>query len=243
MRQVPKNPKYLLIGGGRLARHLGFYLKALGVSFIQWKRHDQSIPELVQLLEKQNTVLLCIKDDQIGPFYDQFKDCDALFIHFSGTFSHQEILGFHPLMTFAESLYEIDQYRKIYFTGTSEEALFRQVFPRIQNPYQQITEENKSLYHSLCVLGGNGTTLLWDLVEREFSKLGLSHEAIEPYFRQVAFNIENNLEGRWTGPWYRGDQETIQKNHEALRGMPIQKLYDDLAELSRLAGNKNEKHN
>ena len=68
MRQVPDNPTYLLIGGGRLARHLGFYLKTLGVSFIQWKRHDQSVSELTQLLKKQNTILLCIKDDQLEHF-------------------------------------------------------------------------------------------------------------------------------------------------------------------------------
>ena len=145
-------------------------------------------------------------------------------------------------MTFAESLYNPEQYRKIHFIGTEEPSVFQKMFPALQNSYSRISEDQKALYHSLCVLSGNGTTLLWDLIEQEFAKMGLPHQAIEPYFQQVVENIEKDLAGRWTGPWYRNDKATIAKNHKALQGRPLQKLYDELTELSQLAGIHNEKH-
>ncbi len=236
MRQVPENGNYLLIGGGKLARHLAHYMQSLDVSFLQWKRYDQSVPELLQFIENQSKVLLCIKDDQLQEFYSSFGREDRQFVHFSGTFSHPKIQGFHPLMTFGQELYDLETYESIHFVGTTEEIHFRETFPFLRNSFSTISEEHKSLYHSLCVLSGNGTTLLWDLIDQEFQKLGLPKEALDPYLKQVSKNIQQGHPGRWSGPWYRQDQSTIEKNQQALQGRPLLNLYQEFKKLSQNSG-------
>ncbi len=236
MRQVPKNPSYLLIGGGRLAHHLAYYFQSLEVSFLSWNRRQHSLSDLKQLIDQQDVALLCISDDQLADFYDEHQQPDSIFVHFSGTVSHPGLLGFHPLMTFSEHLYSKNDYQSIHFVGSDDEKIFRQVFPFISNSYSKIKQEQKALYHSLCVLSGNGTTLLWDLIEKEVAKLGLPQQALDPYLKQVAKNILQDQPGRWTGPWYRQDKQTILKNQEALKGLPLYNLYNEFEKLSHTSG-------
>ena len=242
MRQVPDIPKHLLVGGGRLARHLAFYFEKLYTPYSSWNRNDNSTADLVKKMGSHKNILLCINDDQISDFYDQFKNDAANFIHFSGTLEHSKITGFHPLMSFGHKLYELKDYKKIHFVGTPSENIFREAFPEFPNPYSEITAEQKSLYHSLCVLSGNGTTLLWDLIHQEFKRIGLPESALNPYLQQVSKNIIENQQGRWTGPWYRKDQSTIQKNKVALKDRPLHDLYLEMEKLSAHSRFDNEKH-
>jgi hypothetical protein len=67
MRQVPK---FLIIGNGRLARHLAHYFSLLKIkSVVQWDR-SQPVPRLVELATGSSHILLAIKDDAIEPFID-----------------------------------------------------------------------------------------------------------------------------------------------------------------------------
>jgi hypothetical protein len=141
--------------------------------------------------------------------------------------------GFHPLMTFGQALYEGSVYQNLHFVGTSSETTFRQTFPNFANSYSTISADQKALYHSLCVLGGNGTTLLWSLIENEFEKLGLPRTALAPYLQQVCQNQLQGQPGRWTGPWYRQDNKTIEAHHKALLNTPLQNLYKELEKLSQ----------
>ena len=241
MRQVPQNLKYLLIGGGRLARHMGFYLEKLNAPYSRWNRNDHSTADLIKKLKTHSIILLCINDDQISHFYEQFKNENSLFVHFSGSFEHEEILGFHPLMSFGHKLYELEFYKNIHFVGSHSPSLFSSLFPRLQNTYHQIQAEQKKLYHSLCVTAGNGTTLLWDLVSQEFDKVGLPKEALDFYLKQITENILENHKGRWTGPWYRNDENTIENNKKALDKTELKNLYIEMEKLSHKTGNRNEK--
>ncbi len=236
MRQVPTNPSYLLIGGGRLAQHLAHYFHCLDVPFQSWNRRQHSTADLQKLIKQQGVCLLCISDDQLTDFFETHQQNSSCFVHFSGTFSHPEILGFHPLMTFSEQLYSLNDYQSIHFVGTDDESLFRSLFPSFVNSYSKIKEDQKALYHSLCVLSGNGTTLLWDLIAKEVEKLGLPQKALDPYLKQVSKNILDDQPGRWTGPWYRHDKKTILKNQEALKNKPLHNLYSEFEKLSHTSG-------
>lgn len=242
MRQVPEIKKYLLVGGGRLARHLSHYMGQVGMSFTSWNRNDDSTASLVYHLNSHHYTLLCINDDQIASFCTEFQNEKTHFIHFSGAFSHPDIIGLHPLMSFGTDLYDLNTYTSIHFIGSETEKKFRHIFPLFSNPYSQLNEDQKSLYHGLCVLCGNGTTLIWDLVAQEFERLQLPTSALEPYLKQVTKNILDNKKGRWTGPWYREDQETILRNREALSGSELKNLYLELEKLSHLAGHRYEKY-
>lgn len=242
MRQVPKNPSYLLIGDGRLARHLSHYLGEKSVPVSRWNRNDDSSATLIQKLKTHDYTLLCISDDQLISFYEQFGNGHTQMVHFSGSVEHPQILGFHPLMSFDQGLYDLKTYESIFFIGTSEEKTFRTVFQTLNNSYQKISFEGKKIYHSLCVLSGNGTTLLWDLIEREFEKIGIKGDSLRPYLKQVSENILEDKKGRWSGPWYRHDTKTIDRHRAVLSKHQLGPLYAELENLSRNAGHFHEKH-
>lgn len=242
MRQVPEIPSYLLIGGGRLARHMAHYLNSLGASLTLWNRHDHSTATLVSALNQNPYTLLCINDDQIEGFYKNFADHPTQFVHFSGALNVEEVLGFHPLMSFGAKLYDLETYKAIHFIGTESKEVFKKVFAKFENPYSEISPEQKALYHGVCVLGGNGTTLLWELLANEFQKMGLPEEAMLPYLKQTTENILQQSEGRWTGPWYRKDIETIEKNTKALANQDLGTLYQEMERLSHRIGRFHDKH-
>lgn len=242
MRQVPAKQNYLLIGSGRLAYHLAYYLRHLKCSLECWNRKEQSLTELSKKIDQADIILLCISDDQIADFFKAHNRDNKIFVHFSGSRNFEGVLGFHPLMTFGKELYDINSYSSIHWIGSHAETLFHSVFPKFSNSYSMISADKKSLYHSLCVLSGNGTTLLWDLILQEFSKLGLPQQAIQPYLDQVTKNIISDEQGRWSGPWYRQDKETIELNKQALHNSQLEGLYEEMQKLSQSSGHCNEKH-
>lgn len=231
-RQVPNTPNYLIVGAGRLGRHLAHYFALNKMTFATWDRRSGSVESLAAAMLACDIVLLAIPDSQIGDFYLEWKSSHKVFVHFSGTYHQSEVFGFHPLMTFGFDLYEASVYPSLYFVGTESATEFRRLFPQLPNTYQQISIADKSLYHSLCVLSGNATTLLWELVFREFAALGMDAKALKPYLQQIAANIECEADGRFTGPWYRDDKKTIQQHLSVLDGTPLAPLYKEFHDLS-----------
>lgn len=68
MRQVPK---YLIIGNGRLARHLRHYFDLLKIKTVSHWDRSQPLPRLRELAVGATHILLAIKDDAIEPFIDE----------------------------------------------------------------------------------------------------------------------------------------------------------------------------
>jgi predicted short-subunit dehydrogenase-like oxidoreductase (DUF2520 family) len=68
MRQVPK---YLIIGNGRVARHICHYFDLLKIKkYTRWDR-SQPVERLHELAADANRVLLAIRDDGIEPFIEE----------------------------------------------------------------------------------------------------------------------------------------------------------------------------
>lgn len=244
MRQVPTNKSYLIIGDGRLAQHLHHYLSSFHYPIKTWTR-KKSQP-LKSLLQQSDLILLAISDDAIEDFYLQNELQGKTCIHFSGKFYHPEILGFHPLMTFSHKLYDCDFYKKINFVGDQPIETFQQIFPQFENSYYQIKKEQKNIYHALCTLSGNGTTLLWDVITKELQNLNIPKEALVPYLLKVFENILLGESGRFTGPWYRNDKTTTSSHLEVLNNTNLEELYKSFYHLSKsvqpLSGAMSEKH-
>lgn len=227
MRQVPTNSSYLIVGSGRLARHLSFYFDQLAIPYQFWNR-GESQDSLKNKMKNHANVLLAIRDDAIVSFYEEHESDQNIFIQFSGQLNHPEILGFHPLITFTDRLYDPNIYPSIHFVGIHSQALFHVHFPNFKNTYHQIQVEQKALYHALCVLCGNGTTLLWQLASLEFKRMGIDPQALHPYLKQVSEQIGQQSPGRFTGPWYRGDAKTNQAHTQALQGHSLEDLFNTL---------------
>ena len=229
MGQVPPTESIplLLVGGGRLARHLGFYLELEGLPFASWRRCDDVAFE--PLRDRAERVALLICDDAIEPFLERYRDGDRrVWIHCSGSLTTPLAEGVHPLMAFGPELYDLDTYRRVPFVCERGRRPLAELFPGLGNPRFTVDPVDKALYHALCVLAGNGTTLLWQRAFAGFNKLGLPREALLPFLDRVARNLAVSPDPL-TGPLARGDRLTIDRNLEALAGDPYGEVYRALA--------------
>lgn len=227
--QVPApHPKssYLLVGSGRLATHLKFWLTNTGHSWIDWSR-DQEMRILYEQLERPSLrLLLAISDDAIGEFYQTHLQPhmpgDSLPpIHFSGSLHIPELVSAHPLMSFGPKLYPMRVYEEIHWTlcrsHSSEKLQLRDLFPGLQNNFSLISAAEKPLYHAACVLGGNFPILLWQEMSRILQNIGIPTQAHPPYLRRCLENFIASPDQAFTGPLARGDDRSIQRNLEALK--------------------------
>lgn len=214
-------PTYGLVGRGRLATHLDRYLELERQRVLRWHRGFSCAPAVA--LAGADIVLLAIADDAVESFVAANPElCNRRLVHFSGARSFAGITGLHPLMTFGAEPYPIEVYRIIPFVAERGGASFAEIFPALGNPSAEIAVELKPLYHALCVLSGNLTTLLWSKAAADFeSRLGLPAELLRPFLRQTAANTLETGSAALTGPLDRGDRGTLELDLEGLGGDPF----------------------
>ncbi|MCB0391546.1 MAG: DUF2520 domain-containing protein [Bdellovibrionales bacterium] len=246
-RQVPFENKYLIVGSGRLAKHLSLYFKLLKLQPLRWSRSNSqkfntfhhiknNQLRLFETLKHSTHALLAISDNAI----DEFAKClpnHIVKIHFSGSLSTSHAQGLHPLMTFTNELYELETYIKIPFiieeNNMSNEL--KHWIPEFKNPNFTINKDLKGLYHALCVVGGNFTNILWREVVKSFQdQLHLPKEVLLPYLERTFKNIINNPLDSLTGPLQRGDFETLSKNTQALAEVKLDNLYKEFMKVQNL---------
>lgn len=223
MRQVPH---YLVIGNGRVAKHFAHYLAEVNLSFNTWHR-QQSTAELKQLLNQATHVLILISDQAINDFIiHHLQNTDILKIHFSGSVVTPHAFGAHPLMTFSEQLYTLDQYQEIPFVLDHDAPDFSYLMPGLVNPHVRLDKSLKAKYHALSVLSGNFSCMLWQkfmsTLENEFN---IPKDIVYPYMRQQTKNLLDNYKAALTGPLVRDDKITIEKNLLALQADPFKQVY------------------
>jgi len=235
-RQVPRK-NYLIIGRGRLARHLGRYFNLLNITHRIWYR--ESAPELLQSwAQEADKILMAIPDGEIEAFIVASNLPQSKTVHFSGALNTKLAEKIHPLMTFSNELYELDDYLKIPFVGVKGKSTLKQLLPELDNPYYEIEENQFALYHALCVLSGNGTVVLWQNVIEAFAKnFDLPREILTPYLERIFINLSSHPDEALTGPWSRGDVKTIEKNKAALETSALFNVYQALSESLPLRSN------
>lgn len=232
MRQVPLNSNsYLIVGRGRLALNLAFYFKNLNIPYTMWHR-DLGTETLKVFIKTHSRILLAISDGAIESFAKEHQLSAAQMIHFSGALITPFAHKLHPLMTFTRQPLALETWKSIPFIGTQGAPPLGELIPEFKNPFWQIPQELSALYHSLCVLSGNGTTVLWQNAFEQFeNKLGLPREILHHYLRQICSNLIENSQNALTGPWARNDAKTIENN---LNSLEEQKLYEAYSSLKNL---------
>jgi len=219
-----KNVSLLLIGSGRLARHLQHYFHLEGIAFSQWDRHQD--PHLLRTrITAASHVLLAITDSALEGFYQKhLAGLDKKVVHFSGASNIENVPCAHPLMTFGADLYEHSFYQQISFILSGANNL-TELLPGLKNSSFVLPEEKKSLYHAYCVLGGNLTFALHLKALEGLQKLGIPETAVAPYLQQSLKNALSGDWSNWSGPILRKDQQTIDKNIESLKSENMDHIY------------------
>lgn len=215
---------YLLIGSGRVARHLAHYFNLLNISFSSWDR-SQDPHALGRKVSQATHILLALSDSALEGFFRQhLAGHDKVFVQFSGAHHFNDMISAHPLMTFGPELYDLDFYQKIHFTLTGCGSL-AQALPGLPNGYTVLPAEQKALYHAYCVLGGNFVTLLTAKMISGFADLNIPPEAAKVYSQKIIENTFANPQTALTGPLVRKDASTVNANLNSLINDPYYGVY------------------
>ncbi len=229
-----KPKKVLLVGNGRLARHLAYWNSFLKVPNLICNL--DKFENLENEIQSFDVIWLAVSDSAIDTVYrEKIKPAllevnDVLIpfprvVHFSGALNISELCSAHPLMSFGNELYLPEVYDNIYFAVTGAEKL-SDLMPGFENSFVCLKPEHKPLYHALCVLTGNFPQMLWMQTQLEFKNLGFPEQAANTYINKITENFLLNGRSALTGPHVRGDQETIAKNLSALSQLPeLQNIY------------------
>ena len=216
--------RYLLVGRGRLSRHLEHYFELEAIPCECWHRSSEEPFE--ELLARSEAVVVLITDDAIEPFLARHAAADhRTWIHCSGSLSTPLAEGAHPLMLFGDDLYDHATYRRMPFVTERGRRKFPELFPDLDNPHGEVEPHLKGLYHALCTVGGNFSTQLWLKVFAEAEgRLDLDRELFYPYVEQVTRNVLT-CRDPLTGPLARGDERTVARHLAALAGDPFEGVY------------------
>ncbi len=235
MGQVPEEqpkPAYLIVGNGKLAKHIKYYFNLCGISYLHW--HRNSVMEFSQIAENVLKILLLINDDSIVDFIETYSNklkSDKIWIHCSGALTTTLAECAHPLMTFSDELYDMETYHSIPFITEEGKRSFSELFPELGNPSIAIPSEKKVLYHAWCVISGNFTTILWESAFKEFeANFGIEKKHLLPYMKRTFDNL-TTMDSSLTGPLARGDIQTIQKHKDLLKNTPYEKIYNSFCYL------------
>ena len=258
-RQVPE--KIAIVGNGKVARHMMHYFTSLGQPYTHWFRQTKSSPvsgdhsnakpsrlasykqKLHHIFQSDNSidsqlgsapiVLLLISDDQIQQFIENNPLLkNKKLVHFSGSLNIDGAVGCHPLMTFGPELYAQKDYTKIPFV-VDEGVDFKSLFPLLENPVHHIKLEDKARYHAYCVMAGNFSQMMWQAIGREMQRINLPKDVMSAFLLQNTQNFIQNPELAATGPFVRGDLNTIAKHQVALAEQPLAEVYQAFFNLSR----------
>ena len=231
---------YGFVGDGRLSRHWRHYFTSLGIPWKLWSRklarpNGKPGVAAAEALAGCPTILLAVSDDAIAPVMARLRAeglDDRCFVHFCGGRTFEGAFGAHPLMSFAQSLYEPAFYRDIPVfvdQGAAHPqpvAEFRALFPRLPNPCFPLPVDDKAYYHALCALAGGFTAVLWrDFFSAMATRFGAPREALAAYPRRIIENVIASSDGALTGPVARGDTETIDAHLAALDGTALAGVY------------------
>jgi predicted short-subunit dehydrogenase-like oxidoreductase (DUF2520 family) len=258
-RQVPSTNKIkpiAIIGNGKMARHMIRYFELVHQPYVHWFRQTETVSNSAkksrlarfkQFIQPQSSsgnpsslksmatnvdvLLILIPDDQIEKFITS-NPCLAnkTCVHFSGSLTSHLAIGCHPLMTFGEELYELDQYQSVPFV-VDEGVAFSKIFPKFNNAVHTISSVHKAKYHAFCVMAGNFSQLMWKVIGEELPQMGLPADVMSAYLLQNTRNFIKDPQKSVTGPLYRGDFATIANHQIALAGHPMAKIYQAFLEL------------
>jgi 2-dehydropantoate 2-reductase len=226
---VAEQPNIVLIGDGRLARHLRRYFQQLNLSHAIWSRRmeaEECCPALSVLVQSDTRALLAISDRAVEPFIRSHPELGkAVCVHFSGRLASSLAIGAHPMFSFAGTLYDRELYERIPFVIDQASPPLDSLIPGLPNPCFFIEPEQRERYHALCVLAGKFSTLLWRKLFFELdTELGMPRQQALPYLVSIMLGLAG-MGTPLSGPLSRGDQTTLRHNLTALKGDPFEQVY------------------
>ncbi|MFT6834770.1 MAG: hypothetical protein ACJA0H_000802 [Francisellaceae bacterium] len=228
-----KQTSFLIIGKGRMAKHMIAYCQLLNIDFKDWSRPD-SQDKLLKLCNESSHIFILITDTDIDKFIldNELHKLKKTLVHFSGASISPYAISAHPLMTFGPETYSLETYRKILFVCEKNREKFENIIPGFPNKYAYIKAKDKAYYHCLGALANNFTTILWQTYFDELEdKFNIKHQDAFPILEQTFKNIKLDYKTALTGPLSRGDQKTLDNHLTVLKNSPLKDIYTGFTKL------------
>lgn len=215
--------------------------------------------EIKELLKASDTLFITTPDGVIAQIWDCIAELDMdlsnyIICHFSGSLSSYVFSGIertnakgcsiHPMYAFSDQYTSYLKFKTAYMTieGDAEAAeRMRVLFQGLGHKVLTIQSADKIKYHAAATLASNAVLGLMQASLDLLSDCGFSEsEGMELLSPLVTGNIFSMLkEGcvkALTGPFERGDAETVKKHLEALQGKEEEAIYRSLGKkLMKLA--------
>ncbi|HSP33570.1 MAG TPA: DUF2520 domain-containing protein [Thermoanaerobaculia bacterium] len=235
-----------IVGGGRAAWAFGSAWRRIGWPIAGVTLRDASHGSIARLLgtsrvemddlaRDAEVILIAVSDRSIAEVASAIPQTEAIIFHASGaTPSIRGGFSLHPLKTLAAIGEPSDlQDALLVFEGHHRKTA-KLIAKAIGARFEEITAEQKPLYHAAAVFGANYVAALLDIAQQIMTGAGLGdvREDLAALARSAIDNWLAHVDDtRFTGPAARGDLETIRRHINALRDQPrLAELYEILAE-------------
>jgi predicted short-subunit dehydrogenase-like oxidoreductase (DUF2520 family) len=237
--------KIILVGSGRVARHLGRRLKSKGLPIAQVVgRTAESVSALAttlgcswttdyaEVLPDADWLLIAVRDDAIewvGAELAQHVPA-ALATHTSGATpghalaTHFERYGvFYPLQSFSVERQPV--WSKIPFcidAASAEDVHFlRKTAKIIGNLVYQVNDAQRSVLHVAAVFANNFSNHCFAIAEKILDDADLPFEMLHPLMEEtLAKALQDSPARMQTGPAVRGDADTLTRHLRLLELEP-----------------------
>lgn len=247
-----------LIGAGNVGAHLAKRLTAIGFQVVQVFNRDLSkataladeigsegVNDYSALTVHDGLYLLAVRDDAIVAVAKALSAAGiqtGLFAHTSGATPaavlqpYFERYGiFYPLQTF--SVQRTPDFSAIpvciQASRPEDEAWLSAIAGQVGQKAVSITEQQRIALHVAAVFVNNFSNYLYQRGQGILEKEQLDFDLLLPLIRETAEKVRHlSPEAAQTGPAIRGDQQTIARHLEYLKGDPIDAaLYAHFTEL------------
>jgi 2-dehydropantoate 2-reductase len=219
-----------IIGNGNLATHLAHYFTLVKLPWQQWSRKTHALAVLKRYCLTSHTLIVAIKDDAIPSFIEDhlapLPTCTI--IHCSAVHSIPGTFCVHPLASFGPLLYDLPTYTTIplIVDMNQQKHLQSKISVHLSNPIYAIDPKQRPLYHALCCIAGNFSTLLWQYtLHHSQQHLNLNAEVFHPYLATLSKQLRHQPQTALTGPLVRQDEVTLAQHLETLKQEPMLPLY------------------
>lgn len=221
----------VVVGPGRMGSALATALRAAGLEVAGPLGRGERCPPAT------DCVLLCVPDAEIG---NAARDVTsgALVGHVSGAttlapLAPHEAFSMHPLMTVPAAF----EGASAAVAGSSERALdtARALAEALGMQPFEIADEDRAAYHAAASMASNYLVALENAAERLLATTGASRAPLVPLVRATVENWARDGAAALTGPIARGDEETVERQREAIeqRAPQLLDLFDALADSTR----------
>lgn len=256
---LDNEPRVGFIGAGKVGTAFGRYLVERGVNVVGYSsRTKESATQAAkftmtntygmdELLNKCNYVFITTSDQDISNVWNQIKKAnlqDKKIFHMSGSLSSNifegiencQALGYslHPLFPFTDQ-FAYQNLDKAIFTIEGKDIVSIELFLSIAGLHWfPIDETNKAKYHAAAVVASNFNVVVAELAKELFIDCGLppkeADKAIYSLLSGTVMNIGNKgVEAALTGPFIRGDVDTVKRHLLAIDNDDVNKIYRELA--------------